>query len=414
MKLKVSQPQLSFLQSQSKGTMYLGGVGTGKSFCLVLKSAILAMKGKRGLFLSYSLNNLRDNVVPLFRQILDSWGLIEYRDFKITKAPSINIIFLHNKAEILLRTASDPDSLRGPSVSFLMFEEARELSRAAFEIGIARLRAGNDLQWFIGSTTKGKNWFYEIIDENDMTAIFDKSLCPSGIISKPYLTVIRASTLDSPHLPDSYIEELVKQYSPTFAKQELEADIVITGAGIINPDWFKKLSTHKQSGKRVRSWDLAVTTRARSDYSVGALVSKDIDNKYTIEDINRVKLEYPDLKKLIIQTAIKDTNEVIIGVEESGQTKAIIDDLRRESTLAAFTIKTYRPTKDKVTRAYPFASQAELGNVNILVSGWNRLFYDECNTFGGDTKSHDDQIDAVTQGYYLLNTGGPVQVGSIG
>ena len=405
-KLTLSQQQNNFLQSKTKGTIFLSGIGCGKSYILVLKAILLALEGQRGLFLSYSLNNLRDNLVPLFREILTSIGFVEYRDFTISKAPAINVVI--KGFEVMLRTASEPNALRGPSVSFVIFEEARELTREAFDVGLGRLRKGNNLQWFIASTTKGKDWMYDIIDENELTSLFENDC---RLAANKYITAIRAITEESPHLSDDYINELKRQYSHSFAAQELRAEIVLSVNSILNQDWFKKSISHKQ-GKPIRFWDLAVSTTTKADNSAGALVYKDA-NQYYIEDIKKLKLSYPDLKKQIIATAIQDTNSVVIGLEEAGQQRAIIDDLRRDPALSQFTIKTYRPTKDKVTRAYPFASQAELGNVFINNAGWNRHFFDECSSFGSDN-SHDDMVDAVVGAYYLLTNSGPVQMGSIG
>lgn len=387
--------------------MFLSGIGCGKSYALILKSILLALEGKRGLFLSYSLNNLRDNLVPLYREILNSMGYSEYRDFTISKAPAINVVI--KGTDIMLRTASEPNSLRGPSVNFVMYEEARELTREAFDIGLGRLRKGNDLQWFIATTTKGKDWVYNIVDENDITDIFDSD---NRIKSNNYLTVIRALTEESPHLSDDYINELKKQYSNSFAKQELCAEIVENTDNIINIDWFKKISEQHMTGRSIRSWDIACTVAEKSDYSSGALVTKD-NNQYYINSICRLKLNYPDLKREIIKTAIKDGNTVTIGLEDAGQQRAIIDDLRREPQLSHFTIKTYRPTKDKISRAYPFISQLELGNVFVNIAGWNKNFFDECKSFGSGT-GHDDQIDSVTQAYNIFNSSGPAQIGTIG
>jgi predicted phage terminase large subunit-like protein len=405
-KIQLSQAQSELILSKTKGTIFLSGIGCGKSHALILKSILLALEGKRGLFLSYSLNNLRDNLVPLYREILNSLGYCEYRDFTISKAPAINVII--KGVDIMLRTASDPNSLRGPSVSFVIFEEARELTREAFDVGLGRLRKGNDLQWFIASTTKGRDWQYDILDDNELLGLFDNDC---RFIANKYITAIRAITEESPHLSDDYINELKRQYSSSFAAQELRAEIVLSTNSILQPDWFRKSIEHKQ-GKGIRFWDLAVSTSTQADNSAGALVYKD-ECKFYINDIKKLKLAYPDLKKQIIKIAYEDTNNVVIGLEEAGQQRAIIDDLRRDPLLSQFTIKTYRPTKDKVTRAYPFASQSELGNVYINNAGWNRFFFDECNTFGSD-KAHDDMIDAVVGAYQLHSQSGPAQIGTIG
>ena len=149
---------------------------------------------------------------------------------------------------------------------------------------------------------------------------------------------------------------------------------------------------------------MAVTTKKTSDYSSGCFLAKNND-KYYIQDILKVKLEYPELKKLIIATALEDGPGVVIGFEDAGQQMAIISDIRACTELSKYVIKSMRPTKDKITRAYPWASQCELGNFIIQRAPWNRDFFDECNTFSTESvlkgTSHDDMIDSVTGAYTI-------------
>ena len=62
-----------------------------------------------------------------------------------------------------------------------------------------------------------------------------------------------------------------------------------------------------------------------------------------------------------------------------------------------------RATGDKVTRAGPFSSAAEHGNVKIMRAPWNGALLDELTLFpeGG----HDDQVDAVSGAVGQLSSG---------
>jgi len=399
-KIKLSRSQRDFVHSQHRGTIYLAGAGSGKSYALVYKAVLSALNGLDGAIISFSLNNIRDNLVPLFRQVLTALNLQEGSDYKITKSPAVDIEIKGTK--ILLRTGSDPDKLRGISVKWFLIDEARELTRYLFDVMLSRLRGGDNLKWSIVTTTRGKDWVYNIIKQEDLLDIFDQQL---EEIENTYIRVIRTTLYDSPWATDEQIKEQEQQFTTSFAKQELLALIVDGEGELIKPDWFKIASLTKPI-QGVRFWDLAVTTNNNSDYSVGCLMSVN-DGKYYINDIRRVKLQYPDLKKLMIATAIEDGYGIAIGIEVAGQQRAILDDLRRERILHNYTFKQYRPTKDKITRAYPIASQIELGNVTLNNGPWVRDFLDECSTFSAENVAKgsvkDDQVDAMTGAYYLLN-----------
>jgi hypothetical protein len=56
--------------------------------------------------------------------------------------------------------------------------------------------------------------------------------------------------------------------------------------------------------------------------------------------------------------------------------------------------------RSKLTRASPWSSLAESGNVFIVRGEWNKAFIDECELF--PVGPHDDQVDAVSGAYQFL------------
>lgn len=398
--LRISRAQNNFLQSSSKGSIFLSAVGGGKSYIIVLKSILLALEGRRGLFISYSIGNLRDNIVPLFREIFDSIGFQEGRDYEILLNP-MNVTI--RGVEIMLRTGSAPNKLRGPSVNFIVIEEAREfLTREIFNVALGRMRLGNDTRWIIATTTRGRNWVWELIRDENLLRIFNSD---ERCASNGHCTVVRCPIDEAPHLSDEYIAELKKQYSSTFAAQELEALIVASSAEVLNPEWLIIRPLVKPT-TGIRFWDIATTTKTSSDYSASCFMSRSTDGRYLIYNMTRHKLSYPDLRKKIVATAKDDGPSVHIGFERVGQQQAILDDIRRLPDLAPYTIKGLAITKDKITRAYPVASQAELGNLILNDGPWVREFKSECINFNSENVlkgvGHDDMIDATTGAYELL------------
>ncbi|MBI0151555.1 hypothetical protein, partial [Bifidobacterium sp. M0353] len=49
--------------------------------------------------------------------------------------------------------------------------------------------------------------------------------------------------------------------------------------------------------------------------------------------------------------------------------------------LSGYKIEAVRETGDKATRADPFASQVNIGNVSLLRANWNRTYIDELAAF---------------------------------
>jgi predicted phage terminase large subunit-like protein len=82
--------------------------------------------------------------------------------------------------------------------------------------------------------------------------------------------------------------------------------------------------------------------------------------------------------------------------------------LAKESTdaiiraLAGFPVYADRVQKDKVTRAEPFAAQAEAGNVRLVQGAWNGAYIEELCAF--PYGKHDNQVDPSSGAFNRMTT----------
>ena len=392
--ISVSKHQAAFIGAKTRGRIYLGSIGSGKTRVLCYSAILDCLQGRNSAIVSFNYRNLKDVVLRTLKECADQMEIPH------TENNSDMTFSLYGRP-ILLRSADNHDKLRSYNLSTVYMEEAREMTNEVFEILLGRLREGENASWALVSTTNGKNWFYDIIKREGLEYIFNDD---SYLAQNEQLTVVRSTIDDSPFLPKAYVKELKRTYSSNFQQQELFAKIIDTQGSIIDSKWFKYGDFSYKEG--IRFWDIATTTKDTSDYSSGVLMKRSNEGKYYISDIINVKLSYPDLKKLIIKTAINDTDNVIIGFEQAGQQQLVIDDFRRLPELSQFNIKTYHPTKDKLSRGYPFISQIELGNVVLNKDSWNKPFIDQCTSFSkeniGKSQYHDDMIDACISAYNIL------------
>jgi predicted phage terminase large subunit-like protein len=73
-------------------------------------------------------------------------------------------------------------------------------------------------------------------------------------------------------------------------------------------------------------------------------------------------------------------------------------DLTRK--LAGFRVSSSPESGDKITRAEPFASQVNVGNVLMLRGEWNGPLLDELRAFPNGR--HDDQVDGLSRAFAEL------------
>ena len=208
-------------------------------------------------------------------------------------------------------------------------------------------------------------------------------------------------TSDNPFIPPSEITAMAAEMTSLQYSQEIRAEFVNLEGGLFRREWFgTPIARPADVAQWVRFWDVAVTTKATSDYTVGALVGQRADGSLVIADLVRGRWEWPQAEAVIAQTAVSDGRAVRIGVESVAFQMAGVQLLRRRPDLLGHTITAATPDKDKYARAMPWASRAEAGLVRLVAGAWNGAFLDEVSDF--PQGPHDDQIDAVSGAVELL------------
>jgi len=154
--------------------------------------------------------------------------------------------------------------------------------------------------------------------------------------------------------------------------------------------------------REVRAWDIAATA-GDGDYTVGLKMGADSEGRYFVLDVTRGQWGTDDRDATIRQTAESDGRSITHRLPEDPGAAGKSQALAFSRLLTGFTFQIERVTGDKVTRADPFSSQVNAGNVKLVRGLWNRDFIEELRQFprGG----HDDQVDAASDAFNFLATG---------
>lgn len=382
----------------------VGWVSSGKSRILCYWGITKALAGERGALVSFSYRNLLDVLTVCMFESLEAFHLEPVKDWMFYKG---DMAFVVRGQEIMLRSADDPNRLRGLNLGYFGLDEAREFNdRSVFDILIARLRNSEYDQWAISSTSMGRNWFWKLAQEDGLDSAFE-----TGYGCNQNLTVIVQSSWENTFLPQAYLAELERRYSDQLAQQELYGKIVDFSAGIFHKKWFKT-GTYFKPETGVRSWDLAASMNSWSDYTVGTLLSKR-NGATWVNDVVRTKTM--DLVNLIVETAMLDGPGVIVAIESTSFQAALTGSITGDARMAKYRVVAYKPDKDKFSRALPLASKFEQGIIRLCEAAWNTDLIDEFCSFTPETKGqHDDIVDSVSQGWYVLNRDPVIKTPPIG
>ncbi len=141
----------------------------------------------------------------------------------------------------------------------------------------------------------------------------------------------------------------------------------------------------------VQSWDTASKADEVHDYSVCTTWLRRGSDHYLL-NVRRIRLEYPGLKKLIVEQARQHGADVVL-IEDKGSGTHLIQDLADEGQLRPIAML---PEGDKTTRMYAQTAKLEAGYVFLpRAAPWLEEFQREILQFPNGR--HDDQIDSLSQ-----------------
>lgn len=205
--------------------------------------------------------------------------------------------------------------------------------------------------------------------------------------------------LDPIRLSRPVLQDLEKELGPYGYASQVGQDPVPMGGGMIEVDRLNILDEAPKMVEVVRSWDKAGTEGAGA-FSVGAKMGRDEQGRFWILDIVRGQWGTTKRERNILETAERDGVSVPIRVEIEGGSGGKESGENTLRSLAGYTVIAYHPTGDKVTRAYPLATQVGAGNVYCLNRAWTKALIDEMRFF--PYSRYKDQVDTLSDGFSHL------------
>lgn len=204
----------------------VGGYGSGKTRAFCLKAIQLASLnvGYTGMLCEPTNTMLYDVLIPEFQSLLEEYG-IPY-EYKQTPRPTFKLHFATGSSEIKMRSAENFGRLVGLNLCWFgvdeidtAFNRKKDKILQMWRAIISRMRAGGPVsQGFVCSTPEGFGFLYEFfVKEVEEATIQGKVLDRC---------MIKAKTVDNPHLDPEYVKDLMSQYPPNLLRAYLEGEFV--------------------------------------------------------------------------------------------------------------------------------------------------------------------------------------------
>ena len=309
-----------------------------------------------------------------------------------TKNENDRRIVLPGGGSISVKSADNPDSLRGDGLDGCVLDEAAFMKKDAWAACI-RPALSDKRGWAMFLTTpNGLNWFHDIWQDVPNRKGWKRWQRP---------------TSDNPLIDDDELDAARREVGPYLFSQEYEAQFLTAGGGLFKVDWFEHRfdpvgedhylleggpTIHRDNLIRFATVDLATSTKTTADYTVVATFGKAPDGRLLLLDVDRARREGPDLVPAMKRAAARWRSRVVY-IERTGFQLAIVQQARA----AGVPVRELLPDKDKVARALPVTAALEGGRLLLpRTAPWLDEFVSEM--LGFPEAPHDDQVDAVSYG----------------
>jgi phage terminase large subunit-like protein len=320
--------QIDVWQDKHRFKVIAAGRRTGKSNLSIKKIIAAGLEAPAGSAVLY--------VGPTQSQVRQiAWDAILDQGREVIKSAHVNSmdVTLLNGVKIHLRSAENPDTLRGLKLHFAVIDEAAFIKDDNLWSRIIR-PALSDLKggaWFISSPS-GRNWFYDLyklgLSEED-----------------PDWKSWHKTTFDNPTIDPKEVEAAKKTLSSFSFKQEFLASFDNAGQDVFKEAWLKT-APEPQYGSYVIAIDLAGfeevgknpnATKARLDESAISIV-KVLDNgDWWVKKIEHGRWDIRTTASKIL-LAVREYQPVAVGIEKGALKNAVapyLNDLMRKNNVYA-------------------------------------------------------------------------------
>lgn len=436
-------PQEKFMACPADICIYGGAAGGGKSYGLLL-DPLRYMKNPKFKAVIFRKNNtqitnpggLWDSAQEIYDHVK---GAYPY------KTPKLHWRFKEGSTVTFAHIERDEDlkSWQGSQIAMIGFDELTHFTKHQFFYMLSRNRTNSGVKPYMRATCNPDadswvadfiRWWIdqktgypipersgvlrymvrqddEIIWANSRQELMDKGYKPIRIKSATFI----ASTLKD----NKILMEMNPEYeSNLLALPIVEKERLLFGNWKIKPAagmYFKR----SQVGiiedlpndiiTWARGWDLAATSEDENGdpaYTASVLIGKRRNGKYVVANVTNQRLSSAEVRETVKKTCAVDKAVRKRVVQRLPQDPGQAGKAQKESfikMLAGYVVKMVPETGSKETRAEPFATQWQNGNVDLLAGEWNETYLSQLESF--PESKFKDMVDASSSAFSEIESG---------
>lgn len=437
-------PQTAFMASKADIVIYGGAAGGGKTYALLLEGLRHKdVKGFGGVIFRHNYNQItaEGGLWDASHKIYDM-----VPDAHPGKTPKLHWTFNSGAKLNFAHISCDDDlaSWQGTEICYLGFDELTHFNKKQFLYMLSRNRTTCGVRPYVRATCNpdADSWVADFIswwiDQDTGYPIPERS----GIVR--YMCVLNNTVYFEPTaeaLAEKYDVNIEDCKSVTFiasrlednkalmeadpgymanlkALLEVERERLLMGNWKIKPAagmYFKR----SQAGivetipndviTWARGWDLAATSEDENGdpaYTASVLIGKRRNGRYIVANVTNQRLASAEVRNTVKLTCAIDKKARKRVVESLPQDPGQAGKAQKDSYikfLAGYVVKMTPESGSKETRAEPFATQWQNGNVDILLAEWNEPYLTQLESF--PESKFKDMVDASSRAFNEIENG---------
>jgi len=358
----------------------------GKTRLGVMECIGAAIDGKRAWWIAPSYKTANVGWRPLRRLAAQIPGA------KISLAE--RTVTLPGGGEVSIRTADNPDSLRGEGLDLVVMDECAFIKPEAWSEALRPALSDRLGKAIFISTPRGRNWFWDLYRR--------------GQSGEDGWQSFRYKTIDNPFILASEVEDARRLLPELIYRQEYEAEFIDSEGAVFRRVQEAAILDPLDGPQEGRNYTAGVDVAASVDYTVITVLDAESRNMVFMDRFNRV--DYPTLEDRLLQTYTRWKLSGMV-VEANSIGRPVIDHLVQKGVgVTPFT--TTQATKAGLIQS--LQSAFEHDNIRVLndpVLIGELLSYESKRSASGSFSysapdgMHDDTVMSLAMALYSLTAG---------
>lgn len=288
-------------------------------------------------------------VAPSYKMANVGWRLITRLSLQIPQATvnkSDRVVTFPNGGEIAVRSADNPDSLRGEGLDLVIMDECAFMQEGAWTEALRPALADRKGRAIFISTPKGRNWFWRMFQ--------------AGMAGDNDIMSLQLPTTDNPFIDDSEIEAARLTLPEIVYRQEFLAEFIEESGLFRRIMDAVTLDEPLEKAEGGKQYIAGVDVAAQVDFTVVTVLDASTKRMVYMDRFNRV--EYPVLEERLA-AAYGRFNLSSMVIESNSIGRPVIDHMRQRGlSIQEFT--TTKATKTAVIQR--LQSAFEHGEIKII------------------------------------------------